>query len=212
MSESQKPKVSVIVVCHSKYIPMLRIALDSLNNQTPHELIIIANGCNIDHPKAVSVPRQSLARASNHGISLASGDYIVRMDADDWADSELLRVESEYLDANPGVDCVWCDYVEAKSKTKTDEFELFFLEHAPQYELEHACGAMFRKQVWESLGGYDEQLEYQEAFDFWSRFNRAGYRAERVEIPMYLYRRGHDSMSTNPERDKVRKALEEKYK
>ena len=171
----------------------------------------MANGCSIDHPGAISTPECNLSRACNIGISASHGDYIVRLDADDWLDAELLKAEAEHLDNSPHLDCVWCDYLTAQKRTEGEDFEVFLLSHLPQENLEHACGAMFRKSVWEDLGGYDEDLEYQEAFDFWCRFEQHGYQAARIERPMYLYRRGHQSMSTNPERDEVRKMLEDKY-
>ena len=210
---SKNSKVSVIVVSHDKYLPYLRTALDSLKSQVPHELILVLNGCSADvsADKVISIPPTTLATACNVGISEATGDYIVRLDADDWVDSDLLLKEQEYLDNNPHADCVWCDYVEALKSNEGEDWEVFLLEVSPQHVLEHACGAMYRKTVWENLGGYDEDLEYQEAFDFWQRFHHAGYKAERIEVPMYLYRKGHGSMSTNPIRDAVRKQLEEKY-
>lgn len=208
---SKSSKVSVVMVVHEAYLPYLNTAINHLKSQSPHELILVANGCSLDIP-CISIRNSRLSHACNVGIEAATGEYIVRLDADDWIDSNLIQTEESFLDAHPEVDCVWCDYINAHEHKKTDDFEVFMLEFNPQFELEHACGAMFRKSVWRDLGGYDEELEYQEAFDFWARFSRAGYRAERIEVPMYLYRRGHESMSTNPERDAVRKQLEDKYK
>ena len=108
---------------------------------------------------------------------------------DDWVDQAILEKEFQFLDENPEIDCVWCDYIQADTLVQGDGFETFLLSHLPQMTLEHACGAMFRKSVWEELGGYDEELDYQEAFDFWCRFHDEGYRAQRLEIPLYLYRR-----------------------
>lgn len=213
MSELKPSKVSVIVVVHETYIPYLPTALSSLKSQSlRHEIIIIANGCSVDCAGVVAIEPSSLSHACNVGIELATGDYIVRLDADDWIDSILLEQEAQILDDNPEIDCVWCDYIQADTAMIGDGFETFILSHLPQMSLEHACGAMFRKSVWEELGGYDEGLDYQEAFDFWCRFHDQGYKAQRLPVPMYLYRRGHASMSTNPKRDQVRASLEEKYK
>lgn len=213
-NNSKKPLVSVIVVVHPTYLSLLKTALDSLKSQIPHELVLVLNNCyaDIKGNKTIYIPYPAtLAHACNVGISKCSGEYIVRLDADDWIDNQLLELERDYLDQHPEIDCVWCDYIEAKSHKKGEDFETFMLEHSPQHALEHACGAMYRKSVWQELGGYDPDLEYQEAFDFWCRFNQGGYKAERLEVPLYLYRKGHTSMSTNPERDAVRAHLENKY-
>ena len=209
---SKNSKVSVIVVVHPQYLNYLPTALESLKSQSlNHEIILVANGCSVDHPQAINCSGRSLSQAANLGIGEASGNYIVRLDADDWIDSSLLEQEAQILDDNPDIDCVWCDYMTAQSHSQGEGFETFLLDQLPQHSLEHACGVMFRKSVWEELGGYDEELDYQESFDFWCRFQIEGYQAQRIERPMYMYRRGHNSMSTNPERDEVRRRLEEKY-
>lgn len=209
---STNSKVSVVVVVHPQYLNYLPNALNSLKTQSlNHELVLVCNGCSIDHPNSHSISSRSLSRAANYGIRHATGEYIVRLDADDWIDSSLLTTETQILDENPEIDAVWCDYMTAVQHSVGDGFETFLLDQLPQYSLEHACGVMFRKSVWEDLGGYDEDLDYQEAFDFWCRFEVAGYHAQRLEVPLYLYRRGHGSMSTNPERGEVRKSLEIKY-
>ena len=210
MNESKSSKVSVIIVVHSAYLPLLGNAVAHLKANKSHELIIVGNGCIVDYP-SISIPNTTLAAACNVGIHQSTGEYIVRVDADDWVDSELIELQSKYLDKNPEVDCVWCDYIQAQPQHLTEDYQVYLLEHDPQDTLEHACGAMYRKSVWTELGGYDPELKYQEAYDFWLRFNQKGFKAERLEVPLYLYRRGHNSMSTNPERDKVRQEIRNKY-
>lgn len=207
---SKNSKVSVVIVVHSDYLKYLNAALESLKQQAQHELIIVCNGCYFDHPDSYTIPDSSLARACNYGIDRASGEYILRLDADDWIDSGLIQTLYESFDDE--IDCVYCDYLQAHEHLKTEEFETFILSYLNHEKLEHACGAMFRKSVWEELGGYDEDLEFQEAFDFWARFHENGYKAHHINRPLYLYRRGHNSMSTHPKRDEVRAQLEEKYR
>lgn len=205
--------VSVILVVHQNYLMYLPTALHSLKTQLDnHELIIVANGCQLDMSQAISIPQTTLADACNVGIQSSNGEYIVRLDADDWVDSELILKESQYLDEHPECDAVWCDYIEARQVPTETDCEIYTLEHLPQPALEHACGAMFRKSVWQALGGYDESLPYQEGYDFWQRFRQAGYTADHLSLPMYIYRKGHGSMSTNPERETIRQMLENKYK
>ena len=212
MSESKPSKVSVIIVVHSTYLPYLRNAVAHLKGQNC-EIIVVGNGCIVDMAgvNAISCGNTTLANSCNLGIQAARGEYIVRVDADDWVDSELIEKERKFLDENPEVDCVWCDYIQAHTHVSGEGYEVFTLDHDPQTTLEHACGAMYRKSVWQELGGYDSSLKFQESYDFWIRFNQSGFKAERLEVPLYLYRKGHESMSTSPEREKVRKEIEAKH-
>lgn len=185
---------------HEKYKKYLPTTLQSLSNQIKNCEVIIENG-----------DGKKLARVCNDAIKKAQGDYIVRVDSDDWIEPELIKAESEYLDSHKEVDCVWCDYLKTEIRHKGNGWETFEVEHYPQPVLEHACGAMYRKTVWETLGGYDETLDFQESFDFWMRFKKR-FNAHHLPIPMYYYRQHPGSMSTSSEREQVRKYLEEKYR
>jgi len=181
-------KTSVIVITHPQYQKYERTALDSLRQQQGECEVIL-------HENTTT----TLATACNQAISKAGGEYIVRLDSDDFLDPQLVHLEAEYLDDHPDIHCVWCDYWKTYP-TEGDGFEVHQLEYCPQTDLEHACGAMFRKEVWEKLGGYNESLERQEAFDFWLRFERMGFKAQHIAQPLYYYRQHAGSMSSNLER------------
>lgn len=180
---------------------MLPTALQSLSSQQSNDFEIILQ----------ENETETLAKACNDAITRSRGQYIVRLDADDWVDPQLLYLEANHLDSRPQIDCVWCDYWKTHPQ-KGEGFETHYLEYSPQEDLEHACGAMYRKEVWELLDGYDEDLNYQESFDFWLRFKKAGFIAERLDQPLYFYRQHPGSMSTNTEeREKTRQEILEKH-
>ena len=192
-SKSFRPKVSVVVITSPGYEMFLAKTLASLRKQqVSHEVILEDN------------PHRTLATACNRAIDRAEGEYIVRVDSDDWVANSLLSTEAKYLDLNPDIDCVWCDYWKSFDN---------HTEYMAQPLLEHACGAMFRKSVWENLGGYDESLHYQEAFEFWQHFHAEGLKAVRIEQPLYYYRQHATSMSRNvKEKMKTRQMILERYR
>lgn len=202
MTDSRSSKlVSVIIISHPKYEKLLQTAIKSLRSQSKTRFEVI-----VEHN-----PDNTLAHACNAAINRSRGDYIVRLDADDFIDGRLIEIESDYLDNHPETDCVWCDYWKTYP-VQGEGFETHHLEFCPQTELEHACGAMFRRSAWSKLGGYDETLKYQEAFDFWLRFNKAGMKAEHIAEPLYYYRQHNNSMSTNTtERDATRNRIIQKH-
>jgi len=55
---------------------------------------------------------------------------------------------------------------------------------------------MYKRSAWESLGGYDETLNYQEDHDFWIRFI-SEFKVHNVNLPLMYYRQHNDNMSKN---------------
>lgn len=205
---------TVILVAHSAYANLLPTALKSLRQQTTTPSIIVVNNgrdagvhkaCQpFDEVTELGIPATTLAKAANQGAALVKTPYLMRLDADDWCDYSLVETLEAAI---KGVDAAWSDYYQfVETRPGVEQ-----LSHDPQPDMEHACGILMRTYVFRALGGYDESLRYQEAFDFWCRFRLEGYEAKKVEAPLYAYRQHAGSMSTNPERLKVRARLQEKY-
>jgi len=211
MKSKNKYKVSVIIVCHPKYQEHLRNALQSLNHQTikNFEIILVLNGykelkrIRADHDLTIiRTDDTNLATACNAGINKSTGEYIIRLDADDKFHPDILKLE---LDLINNYDAIYCDFYRTEDGEITE-----IMEH---HTLEHACGVLYKREVFDKLKGYDESLEYQESFDFWLRFFKAGYKATRIKHPLYFYRKHQGSMSTNTEqRDKARLDILDKHK
>ena len=195
---------------------MLDQALRSLRQQsrTP-KIIVVNNGESAEVAEVVQgypevrqvwVEACTLYKAANAGIRQARTPYIVRLDADDWIDPHLIEEEEDCLDASDA-SCVWPDYWEARDVSHG----IFTLEHRAQDELELSCGAMYCKSCWQAIGGYDEKLHHGDSVDFWHRF-QAKFRTVRLPKPLYYYRKGHASMSTEPEREQAIERLNALYR
>ena len=57
--------------------------------------------------------------------------------------------------------------------------------------------SMFRRRVYEAIGGFDEALRTNEDYDFWLRAALAGFRFWRNDRPLGYYRRRDDSLSAS---------------
>ncbi|MEA5388460.1 hypothetical protein VB779_16435 [Haloarculaceae archaeon H-GB11] len=132
-------------------------------------------------------------------MDVAEGEYVIRLDADDYFDENILTVEASYLDANPEIDLVYPDYYTIDdddaiiNHVRNPEVgeEVKLLNRSPL-----AAGAMYRKRAWEAIGGYDESLSYQEDYDFWIRFINE-FTVHNVNIPLMYYRQHDTNMSRN---------------
>jgi glycosyltransferase involved in cell wall biosynthesis len=129
-----------------------------------------------------------LPASLNRAIEAARGDYVVRVDSDDYVNSNFINILHFFLDQNPDYDAVACDYL------LVDDDE-GVLKRADCGVEPIGCGIMFRRDHILDLGGYDESFLRHEERDFRLRFERQ-HRIGRLELPLYRYRR-HEQNITN---------------
>jgi len=218
-------KVSVIITTHNyaKYLPQ---AIESVLSQNYEDFeIIVVNDGSTDYTKKVlssfsgvikivELDGLGLAKACNAGIAQSLGEYIIRLDADDFYEENILLVESKILDRNPNIHMVYSDYYEVdrygeilrQRRLQKANIEVKLLDHSPL-----AGGAMYRRWCYDEIGGYNEELSYQEDYDFWIRFTRS-FNVYNVNLPLMYYRKHAQSMSTNQgRRTEARRYVKGKY-
>jgi glycosyltransferase involved in cell wall biosynthesis len=130
-----------------------------------------------------------LPASLNRGLKAAHSRFVVRVDADDYVHYDFIKVLSLFLELNPYMDAVACDYV------TVDEQEAH-LEHVNCLDRPIGCGVMFRKERLIELGLYDESFLMAEDLDLRLRFERR-WRMHRVELPLYRYRLHGGNMTTD---------------
>ena len=106
------PKVSVIMPVHNEPEIYLRAAINSILNQTYEDFeFIIINDASENNAEDVILSYKDeriryyknetnlkVIKTLNKGLSLATGDYIARMDADDISFKQRLKKQVEILD------------------------------------------------------------------------------------------------------------------
>jgi glycosyltransferase involved in cell wall biosynthesis len=144
------------------------------------EIVVLSNETQLGLPASL-----------NRGLKAAHSRFVVRVDADDYVHHDFLRVLSLFLELNPHMDAVACDYY------TVDEHEEH-LEHVNCLDRPIGCGVMFRKERLIELGLYDESFLMAEDLDLRLRFERR-WRMHRVELPLYRYRLHGANMTSDAE-------------
>lgn len=197
-----KPLVSVIVAVYNQEKFIGRCLRSLLRQTLPHEsyeIIVVEDGSTDRTPYALELFHDAIHTISNEsnlglpaslnkGIKVARGDYIVRVDADDYVNSNFLNFLYFYLAQNDYVDAVGCDYLKVSD---TEDV----IERCDCLAEPIACGIMFRKNQLIEIGLYDESFLCHEDRDLRIRFEKK-YKVFRLELPLYRYRR-HDNNITN---------------
>jgi CMP-N-acetylneuraminic acid synthetase len=208
-------KVTVYIPSHN-YAKYIVQAVNSVLKQKFHdwELIVIDDGSTDDTPKIlekfsahpkIKVIRQQkkgLNTTNNIALRLARGQYIMRLDADDYLDENALLVLSNILDTHPDVGLVYPDYyrvdergaiIDIERRKKIGREDRIFDLPA------HGACTMIRKSCLLDLGGYNENFFCQDGYDLWIRFLDK-YRPYNVNVPLFYYRQHHKSITQDKAR------------
>jgi glycosyltransferase involved in cell wall biosynthesis len=199
----KEPLVSVIVAAYNqeKFIGRcLRSLLHQTLPQSSYEIIVVNDGSTDRTPYALELfhdaihtitndQNRGLPASINRGILAAKAQYIVRVDADDYVNANFLNFLHFFLDQNPNVDAVACDYWLFND---TEEW----LERVDCSQRPIACGILFRKQQLIDIGLYDEAFRCHEDQDLRIRFEQK-YSVTRLELPLYRYRRHENNLTNN---------------
>ncbi len=196
-------KLSVIIPCYNDGA-YLTDAVESVLAcmHLGLELIIVDDGSTDDFTlellqtyrqkglKVLSHSNRGLAYSRNAGIRQAIGEYILPLDADNKIREDYLKKSVALLES--GV----CDIVYAKPtffgeniaerRFETHEFDgdkLFVVNYID------AC-AVYRRSVWEQVGGYDEIMPYQgnEDWEFWLHCHIKGLTFKFINDELFDYR------------------------
>jgi glycosyltransferase involved in cell wall biosynthesis len=210
--------ISVIITCFNLEKHIGR-AINSCINQTLSDdryEIIVVDDCSTDGSWEVISQFSGLVNssrleknsgvsaASNKGITLSSGKYIVRVDGDDFINKNFLFTLSEILEWNDDIGFVYCDHIVVNEK-----FERKQSLNTLDMLLDHGAGIMFRKRYLESIGLYDESLRNREDYDLILRYikNFNGY---HLRLPYYRYFKRSGSLSSKTkERESLKKKIDE---
>jgi len=211
-------KVSVIITCYNLEEHIAR-AINSCLNQTMPEAdyeVIVVDDMSTDRSwdivkgfGSLVVPvrmnqNSGVSAASNIGIREASGEYIVRVDGDDFINKNFILSMYEVLKWNNDIGFVYCDHIVVNENLERKQ-SLNTLDML----LDHGAGIMFRKRYLESIGLYDESLRNREDYDLILRYikNFNGY---HLRLPYYRYFKRLGSLSSlSSEREALKKKIDE---
>jgi glycosyltransferase involved in cell wall biosynthesis len=134
-----------------------------------------------DDIKILKTPENSgVAAAANLGIKNARGQFVVRVDADDYVSGDMSYFMKTYLETNHDAFCVSCDYV------IVDNYENI-LERKYAEDSPVSCGIMYRKDLLVQMGGYKETQRHREEEELRKRLGEF-YKIHHLRIPFYRYR------------------------
>ena len=208
-------KVTVYITAYN-YGKYIEKAIESVLGQKydDWELIIINDG-STDNTKDILACYEGLEQirifhqvnrglivSNNIALRAANGNYIMRLDADDYLDENTLLVLSNILDKNEDIGLVYPDYYIvdedgeilelARRKKIGEEVDLLDLPA-------HGACTMIRKECLLAIGGYDEKFKCQDGYDLWVKFLKQ-FKPYNVNVPLFYYRQHSGSLTRDNEK------------
>lgn len=152
------------------------------------------------------------AASSNHVVRLASGSLIARMDADDVSHPDRLRLQMELLRGRPdiGLAGTMHDTIDARGR-KLRGPNYWRLAHKSWFVPFAHGSILFRRALFDRLGGYREECVFWEDQDF---FLRASAITRILTLPAPLYQHRHSPVSTRlaSDQERVERAVDLMYR
>jgi glycosyltransferase involved in cell wall biosynthesis len=208
--------VSVIMPAYN-VAPYIGAAVQSVQAQTfaDWELLIVDDGstdatADVVRTSAGADPRVTLLQKANGGIATArnlalarsSGQFIAILDSDDIWEPRYLAEQLAIFAAHPAIDIVTANGWFMGSQLD-GQVARPFPDTRPQPTLLTILSdetsifimSIFRRRVYETIGGFDEAFRTNEDYDYWLRAAVEGFRFWRNDQPLCYYRRRDDSAS-----------------
>ncbi len=214
--ETATPRVSVVMSVYNGATHLPR-AVDSVLAQTwtDFEFVIVDDGSTDATPSMLSTYQQAdrrvrvitqtnagLTQALIRGCAEARGEFIARHDADDWSEPTRLAEQIGLLETDPSIGFVSCatQYVGPNDEPLEVVSRNDSPAEATRKLLDERMGppahgsVMFRRALYESVGGYRAEFYFGQDSDLWMRM------AEKASIAyttrcLYSARRDPESVS-----------------
>lgn len=205
--------ISFIVPTHN-YGTYLKKCIYSILKNNPNLVkeIIIVNDASTDNTKKIYLKNfkkikkvkyfeknfNSLSKSVNFGIKKSSSQWISKVDADDWISSKYAFHYNNFL-KKKDYDFVYSDLILVEQKIKNHKIKKQKVEGIASFlRYPVGSGTVFKKKLWRSVSGFDENLLYQDDYDFWLKINKLNYiKIGYLKKRLYYYRFHNSNMSRN---------------
>jgi glycosyltransferase involved in cell wall biosynthesis len=178
----------------------LRSVLSQKIDRKNYEIIVINDGSKDNTLKILKAfgdeiiilhnkTNKGLPFSINKGIKKSQGEFIVRVDSDDYVNKNFLYILKLFLKENSKIDAVSCDYVLVDDKEK-------FLKRNNSEKNPVGCGIMFRTKHLLSIGMYDTKFLAHEDKELRLRFLKK-YNIHRIPLALYRYRKHKKNITKN---------------
>ncbi len=200
-------EVSVIIPTYNR-ASFVKEAIESVLNQdySEFELIIIDDGSTDDTKEVIESfkgklkyfyqSHKGVSSARNAGLELAQGNFIAFLDSDDLWKKEKLKAQMEFIKSHPKIKVCYTEEiwirkgVRVNPKKKHKKYSGWIFDKVVPICLLSLSSALFRREIFEEVGLFDETLPVCEDYDLGLRI-ACKYPIHLIKEPLIIKRGGH---------------------
>ncbi|WP_160063867.1 glycosyltransferase family 2 protein [Psychromonas sp. L1A2] len=183
-----KEMVSSVLAQHYSHWQLILVDDASEDDQLTDYLLTLENA--YQQIKVVKCTENThISSASNHGLAIADGEYLVLLDHDDLLHKEALKTVAYYIDKNPNARILYSD--EDKLTSKGERASPHF---KPQwnrdllYSMNYISHlGVYKKSLVDAIGGFKVGVEGSQDYDLLLRCIEHCDDSQIIHIPYVLY-------------------------
>ncbi len=201
------PDVSVIIPTYNRS-DLVCNAVDSVLAQTfsNYELIVVDDGSTDGTEKKmrkysgklkyIYQNNKGVSSARNRGIRESSSEYICFLDSDDLWKKRKLEIQFDEMKKNPEFHISYTDEIWIRNglrvnpRKKHKKFSGDLFEKSLEMCIISASSVMIKREIFDKVGYFDENLEVCEDYDLWLRISK-DYPVHFIDKPLIIKYGGH---------------------
>jgi len=218
------PTVSIVLPCYNGSGHLAQ-SIESVMAQTFQDWeLIVVNDCSKDNSLEImqsyaekdsrirvinNTVNKKLPASLNVGFAEAKGKYLTWTSHDNRMGETMLEKFVQYLDSHAEIGLVTANYAAFSLKTGERLYEVSMDD--PQERLPHhntICYAfMYRREVLETIGGYDENLFLIEDYEYWVRI-WLKFKIGKVDKTLYYTGVGDETLTMSRKKEIAKRLLD----
>ena len=218
--DNKEYKVSIILPVHNgeRY---LSSAIESIITQTYENIeLIIIDDFSSDHSNKIAKSyaqkdsrvrvyrnkeNKKLPRSLNAGFKMATGEFFTWTSDDNLLKPETIQALVEVFQKKPDVDFVYADIIPIDENGRVKKMSYLNGEVEDIYVFNPVLACfMYRREVHETLKGYNPNKFLYEDYDFWLRTYENGFNMYHLKRKLYFYRFHNNSLTTKKRKESDR--------
>lgn len=222
---TRKSRVSIVTVFYNRE-SLVHDSMQSLVDQDyeNYEVIAIDDGStdntynellkfsSFENVKIIKLSNGGFVKAIKHAISISDGDFIAVHGSGDISHSNRIRLQANELSSNSSVGLVASkskfvvvdsdvEYIQGESASRS------FVQSLLHRNYFHHGEVMYRRSLYEKVGGYRELFKFAQDMDLWCRMSHHCNFTVLDEVLYTRFVNQPNSVSENPEKTRLQRKL-----